>query len=152
MHTEYFSPDEFRGHHDRMSPRLLTLLDLWRWRLGCPVRISPVEGALVRELGPNRESEHNVDRWGECLAADVFADEVWTRSETDKAVRLAAECGFTGIGVYADTRNARGVDQVMFHLGVRPTHSMGTPATWGRVGHQYVSLAAAVAELPGERI
>lgn len=149
MHLEYFNPSEFGASCDDMSPRLLTMLDLWRFRLGCSVTISPVDGALARSLGPDEQSEHNIDYWPQCLAADVFAAEVWTRYETDRAVQLAHHCGFTGIGVYADTRNARGVDQVMFHLGVRPTRKMGSPATWGRVGGQYVSLAEAIAALPG---
>ena len=55
--------------------------------------------------------------------------------------------GFTGIGVYSDTHNNQGDDQVMFHLGVRPNEDMGSPATWGRVDHDYTSLMAAVQSL-----
>lgn len=151
MILQNFTRNEFGEDYGLMSHRLLTLLDLWRYRIGCPVNISSAMGALARHSGQNNQSEHNVDYWGHCLAADVFASDVWTRYETDRAVELAVECGFTGIGVYADTNNNQGVRQVMFHLGVRPTRNMGDPAVWGRVDHEYVSLVEAVAALPGER-
>jgi len=151
MHLQYFDSHEFGEQSGLISDRLKILLDLWRHRLGCPVTISPVDGALVRQMGSESQSAHNVDYWGECLAADVFAADVWTQREAKRAIELATGCGFTGIGIYADTHNIDGIKQPMFHLDVRPTHNMGDPATWGRVDGKYVAISQAIDNLPGGR-
>ena len=144
IYAQHFDAEEFREWSDDMSARLVTMLDVLRFRLGSPIGISASEYALGRNLGRNELSEHNIDEWGEVLAVDCFVSGVYNRAQAEAVVYEAEEIGFTGIGVYSDTHNNRGEEQVMFHLGVRPNELMGSPATWGRVDHDYTSLMAAI--------
>jgi len=144
IYAQHFSAEEFRGWSDDMSARLVTMLDVLRFKLGSPIAVSASEYALGRNLGRGKMSEHNVDHWGEVLAADCFISGVYNRAQAEAVVYEATGIGFTGIGVYSDTHNNKGEEQVMFHLGVRPTEMMGSPATWGRVDHDYTSLMAAI--------
>jgi hypothetical protein len=144
IYAQHFDAEEFREWSDDMSARLITMLDVLRFKLGSPIEISASEYALGRNLGRNELSEHNVDEWGEVLAVDCFIGGVYNRAQAEAVVYEAEGIGFTGIGVYSDTRNNQGQEQVMFHLGVRPTEMMGRPATWGRVDHDYTSLIAAI--------
>ena len=147
IYAQHFSSEEFREWSDDMSPRLVTMLDILRFRLGSPIEISLSEYALGRNLGRGKMSEHNIDEWGEVLAVDCFISGVYSRQQAEAVVYEAEAIGFTGIGVYSDTRNNQGQEQVMFHLGLRPNEDMGSPATWGRVDHDYTSLMAAVQSL-----
>ena len=142
--AQYFSQEEFREWSDDMSPRLITMLDVLRFKLGSPIEISASEYALGRNLGVGKMSEHNIDEWGEVLAVDCFVSGVYNRAQAEAVVYEAEQIGFTGIGVYSDTHNNQGDDQVMFHLGVRPNEDMGSPATWGRVKGEYTTLIAAI--------
>ena len=144
VYAQYFSQEEFREWSDDMSARLVTMLDVLRFKLGSPIEISASEYALGRELGVGKMSEHNVDEWDEVLAVDCFISGIYNRAQAEEVAREAKAIGFTGIGVYSDTHNNYGEDQVMFHLGVRPNELMGSPATWGRVDHDYTSLMAAI--------
>jgi len=147
IYAQHFSAEEFRDWADDMSPRLVTMLDILRFRLGSPIAVSASEYALGRNLGRNELSEHNIDEWGEVLAVDCFISGVYNRAQAEAVVYEAEQIGFTGIGVYSDTHNNQGDDQVMFHLGVRPNELMGSPATWGRISGKYTSLMAAVQSL-----
>ena len=147
VYAQYFSQEEFREWSDDMSARLITMLDVLRFRLGTPIEISLSEYALGRELGRGKMSEHNIDEWGEVLAVDCFIGGVYNRAQAEAVVYEAEGIGFTGIGVYSDTHNNQGDDQVMFHLGVRPNEDMGSPATWGRISGKYTSLIAAIQSL-----
>jgi len=147
IYAQYFSQEEFREWAEDMSPRLVTMLDVLRFRLGRPIAISASEYALGRNLGRGKMSEHNIDEWGEVLAVDCFIGGVYNRAQAEAVVYEAEQIGFTGIGVYSDTRNNQGQEQVMFHLGVRPNEDMGSPATWGRISGKYTSLIAAVQSL-----
>ena len=147
IYAQHFSAEEFREWSDDMSARLITMLDVLRFRLGRPIAISASEYALGRNLGRNELSEHNIDEWGEVLAVDCFIIGVYNRAQAEAVVYEAEGIGFTGIGVYSDTHNNQGDDQVMFHLGVRPNEDMGSPATWGRISGKYTSLIAAVQSL-----
>ena len=147
IYAQHFDAEEFREWSDDMSPRLVTMLDVLRFKLGSPIEISLSEYALGRNLGRNELSEHNVDEWGEVLAVDCFVSGVYNRAQAEAVVYEAEGIGFTGIGVYSDTRNNQGQEQVMFHLGVRPNELMGSPATWGRISGKYTSLIAAVQSL-----
>ena len=118
-----------------------------RFKLGSPIEISLSEYALGRNLGRGKMSEHNIDEWGEVLAVDCFISGVYNRAQAEAVVYEATSIGFTGIGVYSDTHNNYGEEQVMFHLGVRPNELMGSPATWGRISGKYTSLIAAVQSL-----
>ena len=144
IYAQHFSAEEFRAWADDMSPRLVTMLDILRFRLGSPIAVSGSEYALGRNLGRGKMSEHNIDEWGEVLAVDCFIGGVYNRIQAEAVAHEAEAIGFTGIGVYSDTRNNQGQEQVMFHLGVRPNEDMGSPATWGRVNGKYTSLIAAV--------
>lgn len=141
-----FSPDEFRQWSDDMSPRLVTLMDVLRFRIGSPIVISPHPDSLGRELGRNAESAHNIDHWGEVLAADFFVPHITTRGAAEDVIRAMESLGFTGIGLYTDTVYG-GEPLPMFHGDVRPTRDMGAPATWGRVNRKYTSLMAAIQSL-----
>jgi hypothetical protein len=147
IYAQHFSQEEFREWADDMSARLITMLDVLRFKLGSPIEISASEYALGRNLGRNELSEHNVDEWGEVLAVDCFISGVYNRAQAEAVAHEAEQIGFTGIGVYSDTHNNYGDPQVMFHLGVRPNELMGSPATWGRVAGKYTSLIAAVQSL-----
>ena len=147
VYAQNFSQEEFREWSDDMSPRLVTMLDVLRFKLGSPIEISLSEYALGRNLGRNELSEHNIDEWGEVLAVDCFVSGVYNRAQAEAVAHEATAIGFTGIGVYSDTRNNQGQEQVMFHLGVRPNEDMGSPATWGRISGKYTSLIAAVQSL-----
>ena len=147
VYAQHFSTEEFREWADDMSGRLVTMLDILRFRLGSPIEISLSEYALGRELGRGKMSEHNIDEWGEVLAVDCFISGIYNRAQAEAVVHEATGIGFTGIGVYSDTHNNRGEEQVMFHLGVRPTEMMGSPATWGRVDGEYTTLMAAIQSL-----
>jgi len=147
VYAQHFSQEEFREWGEDMSPRLVTMLDVLRFRLSSAIEISASGAALGRNLGRDKLSEHNVDHWGEVLAVDCFIGGVYNRAQTEAVVYEAEGIGFTGIGVYSDTHNNQGDDQVMFHLGVRPNELMGSPATWGRISGKYTSLIAAVQSL-----
>jgi len=147
IYAQHFSAEEFRDWADDMSPRLVTMLDVLRFKLGSPIAVSGSEYALGRNLGRGKMSEHNIDEWGEVLAVDCFISGVYSRQQAEAVAHEAEQIGFTGIGVYSDTRNNQGQEQVMFHLGVRPNEDMGAPATWGRVNGKYTSLMAAVQSL-----
>ena len=144
IYAQHFTQEEFREWSDDMSARLITMLDVLRFKLGSPIEISLSEYALGRNLGRNELSEHNIDEWGEVLAVDCFVSGVYNRAQVEAVVYEATGIGFTGIGVYSDTHNNRGEEQVMFHLGVRPNELMGSPATWGRVDGEYTTLMAAI--------
>jgi hypothetical protein len=147
IYAQHFSAEEFREWSDDMSPRLVTMLDVLRFRLGSAIEISASEYALGRNLGRGKMSEHNIDEWGEVLAVDCFISGVYNRAQAEAVVYEATAIGFTGIGVYSDTHNNQGQEQVMFHLGVRPNELMGSPATWGRVEGEYVFIEKALTEV-----
>ena len=147
IYAQHFTQEEFREWSDDMSARLVTMLDVLRFKLGSPIAVSASEYALGRELGRGKMSEHNVDHWGEVLAADCFISGIYNRAQSEAVVYEATSIGFTGIGVYSDTHNNKGEEQVMFHLGVRPNELMGSPATWGRVDGEYTTLMAAIQSL-----
>jgi len=147
VYAQYFSQEEFREWAEDMSPRLVTMLDVLRFRLGSVIEISGSKYALGRELSRGNMSAHNIDEWGEVLAADCFVRGVYSKDQAESVVNEAKAIGFTGIGVYSDTHNNKGKKQVMFHFDVRPNELMGSPATWGRVNNSYTSLIAAIQSL-----
>ena len=144
IYAQHFSQEEFREWAEDMSPRLITMLDVLRFRLGSVIEISNSEYALGRNLGLGKMSEHNIDEWGEVLAVDCFISGIYCRAQAEAVIIEARSIGFTGIGVYSDTKNNQGEIQVMFHFGVRPNELMGSPATWGRVDKAFTSLIAAI--------
>lgn len=149
----YFKEDEFQGWADQLAPQLKDQLDQLRARSGHPIMVSPEEGAVGREYGPEHPkyaSRHNVERWGEVQAVDVMPYKEGpngeprglTAAEREAFYREAKAVGFGGIGVYPQAR-----PYPMFHLDVRPMGDDGEPATWaglrpgaGASGWKYVAL------------
>ncbi|WP_299592703.1 hypothetical protein [uncultured Microbulbifer sp.] len=139
---QYFKPSEFGIWYPLMAADLLTRLDLFRERWGAPVIISPAQGGIGRHGGEGDTSQHNIDRWGEVRAIDIFptvgGNYITTTDQLKRAAHIAREVGFTGVGVYTDTKPGH-----MVHVDVRPDRNSGDPATWSRVAGNYYALGAA---------
>ena len=125
----YFAPDEFRGWLPSMHPRLVTLLDVFRFAWGRPVMVSPADGAIGRRN--DTESRHNIERWGRVEAIDVMPAAMERAEQAREAAETARRCGITGIGVYPHWSPRPGM-----HLDVRDTASPGEPAIWGALSVQ----------------
>jgi len=149
-HVIFFEPYEFIRNGDswwdKTSPRLLVMLDVFRFQWGRPVHISGHKKALGRELGDSF-SQHNVDRWGELRAADLQPEGMITRDEAERALAIAESLGFTGFGLYPHWSGGPGL-----HLDVRHDRDPGSPVTWGAVlgasGQMFVSLQDALEVMP----
>jgi len=139
----YFTEPEFRDWWPHMSLRLLLLLDSLRHQWGDSITISPIKGALGRNNGEADSSQHNVDRWGEVRAADVFLSGMESRAAANRALGLASRAGLTGIGIYPNWDPSPGM-----HADVRVDEAPGDPALWGMVddgdGQYQVSLEKAL--------
>lgn len=108
----YFKPSEFGLWWPLMNSQLLVKLDLFRELWGAPVMISPAQGGIGRHDDSN--SQHNVNKWGEVRAIDVMPQGMDTAQDRQRAVRLAEQVGFTGIGIYPHWQPRPGI-----HLDVR---------------------------------
>lgn len=136
---KYFKPKEFGIWYPLMSAELLKKLDKFRERWGRPVMVSPVEGGIGRH-GGDSATQHNVDRWGEVRAIDVFPEGMTSATERQRAYDIAKEVGFTGIGIYTDT-----VPSNLLHVDVRADRVAGDPAKWSRVNGKYGAIAEVLA-------
>jgi len=134
---KHFSSTEFAPWWPMMNRQLVQTLDDLRGRWGYPILISPALGSLGRTLGPGNESQHNVTMWGEVRGADVMPKTLGADgklrglihgSEREIFFNLAADMGFTGIGVYPAWKPYPG-----FHLDVRKNRVVGDPARWAGV-------------------
>ena len=123
----HFRAEEFGKWWELMSPHLLLGLDAFRDQWGAPVVVSPSREALGRHDGDGR-SQHNVDRWGEVRAADVFARGLTGPRAAAKARRIAERVGFTGVGVYPQA-----LPHAMLHLDWREGRTPSEPAEWTAV-------------------
>lgn len=134
---KYFVESEFNGYYSTLSNDLKRKLDKFRAKWGEPVNISQAPGAVGRYDDSN--SQHNINKWGETRAIDVFPTKNGQRltdiEDVQRAVNIAIDVGFTGIGVYTDTYNG-----AMLHLDVRD----GDLATWGRINGEYVGIDSAI--------
>lgn len=137
----HFSPSEFGLWWPLMNADLLTKLDAFREAWGAPVQISPADGGLGRHLGSEGGSQHNVDKWGEVRAVDVFpmiqvrpGEYRYMNSQADRqrAFDTAKQVGFTGIGLYTDTQPGD-----MLHVDTREGNRV---ATWSRVAGNYKGI------------
>lgn len=140
---KYFKPTEFGLWYPLMSNELLQKLDAFRAAWGYPVIVSTAHGAIGRE-GDGDSSQHNVTKWGEVRAIDVFptlgsGKYITTPAERDRAYQIAKQVGFTGIGLYTDTKPGN-----MLHVDVRKDKVPGSPATWSRIGGQYRSIGEVI--------
>lgn len=144
---KYFSREEFGDWWEKMSPELLQKLDAFREEWGAPVEISRAQGALGREDFES-DSQHNYLKWGEVRAVDVFpvvidlGEHRYIENEVERmrAYMIAKKVGFTGIGLYTDTYPGN-----MLHVDVRQDRSEQLPATWSRVGGEYLGIEAVMA-------
>ncbi len=135
----YFTPQEFGGWYEKMSPDLLKKLDEFRHQWGFPVQVSPHQDAVGREH-PTSNSQHNIMKWGEVRAVDVFPKNslggyINSAAERQRAYEIAKRVGFTGIGLYTDTSPGH-----MVHLDVRE----GSLAKWSRIAGQYKAIDEAL--------
>ena len=130
MKLNWFNDKEFGNSLPHLPQELLVRLDALRGAWGKPIRISPAKGTLARFDGKDGTSQHNVDKWGECRAADLMPAGIFTTADVMRFVKLAQDVGFRGIGIYPNWR-----PQLGFHVDVR--HD--TPRVWGRIGQRYTS-------------
>jgi len=108
-YAQYFTPEEFREWSDDMSPRLVTMLDVLRFRLDRVIEISGSAQALGLNLGRGKMSEHNVDEWGEVLAVDCFVSGVYSRAQAEAVAReavTASDAGDSTQWILADNTQA----------------------------------------------
>lgn len=131
----FFKKKEFRDWFDLMNPRLLDIMEEFRAQWGAPCVISSVDGALGRHLGAEKTSSHNVDYWGTVNAVDLFPRGMDTEEDLKRAFECAKLAGASGIGLYTDTKPG-----YMIHLDCRPDRTPENPATWARVGGEYVAI------------
>ena len=141
---DHFSRHEFGPWADQMSERQLRCLDAFRSMWGAKVKVSPAEGAVGRH-GSESTSKHNVDRWGEVRATDVFPEGLRTQADARRAIRCAEEAGFTGIGIYPEWEPSVGM-----HLDTRDGEHV---AKWGFLdtadgGQRMVAQSQAIGRLP----
>lgn len=140
VELKYFTKEEFSGWFDRMSPELLKKLDEFRHEWGFPVQVSPHHDAVGREH-PTSQSQHNIMKWGEVRAVDVFPKNsvggyINSVTERRRVYEIAKKVGFTGIGLYTDTTPGN-----MLHVDVRPPPL----AKWSRVAGQYKAIEEVLA-------
>jgi len=138
----HFQPSEFREWFDRMSPRLLEVLDEFRELWGQPVTISPHPDALGRMMDQGQASQHNFNQWGEVRAADIFPKGMIGSADFARAYNLAKQAGASGIGVYTDTRPGP-----MLHLDVRIDKTPANPARWARIKDDGESIYVGMARV-----
>jgi hypothetical protein len=131
---KYFTPAEFGPLYTFINNDLLVKLDQFRELWGRPVVVSPVDGGVGRH--DDSKSQHNINLFGETRAIDVFPSGMNDIGERQRALRLAKQVGFTGIGLYTDTRPSN-----MLHVDVRQSPTL---ATWARVGGNYVAIERVV--------
>ncbi len=131
----YFSDNEFNGFADQLAPGLRDKLNAFRAAWGAPVSVSQASGAVGRHAGQSG-TQHNLDRWGFTRAVDVFPQGMDSAEDRARALLLAKQAGFTGVGLYLDT------NRPMLHVDVRPGNRV---ATWARVEGEYMGIGAALA-------
>jgi len=112
LELKYFSRSEFGIWWPLMSQDLLQKLDLFREKWGAPVVITSHPDGLGRK--DESGSMHNVLKWGEVRAVDVFPQGMDTLEDRQRAFQIAKSVGLTGIGLYTDTRPS-----TMLHLDNR---------------------------------
>jgi len=132
-----FNRSEFREWADDMSINQLLALDRFAQLWGDTVIVSGNKAALGRRMGADL-SQHNIERWGEVRATDVFPKGL-TPENAEYARDLAKQAGFSGIGIYLDT------SRPMMHLDTRPDRTPDNPAQWSRIGGEYLSIERAFA-------
>lgn len=134
---DHFTALEFGVWWPVMSKELLISLDQFREMWGAPVSITSAVGGIGRE--DESGSQHNILKWGEVRAVDIIPSGMNTATDRRKAVQIARQVGFTGIGLYPEWKPSGGL-----HLDVRQDRTSNNPATWSRIEiagkQEYVEL------------
>lgn len=139
VHLNYFEPGEFGKWWPLMCRDLLSCADRFRFLWGAPVRISPHPDALGRELPASKKTLHNVKKWKKVRAMDFFPEGMDTPADMKRAFECAKMAGFSGIGLYTDTK-INGKVKFMMHGDNRPDRTNFDPATWSRVNGKYLAI------------
>lgn len=86
----------------------------------CSFIISPATGSLGRWSAPDSNSGHNINKWGEVLAVDIFVSCIKSVEDIHQLITVADRIGFTGIGFYPDWKYKVGKHNIDcgFHLDV----------------------------------
>lgn len=100
-------------------------------KAGYSVIPSPAPGAIGRLYG-SKTSQHYAGEGQLIRGIDVMLP---AGPSLKEAAQIAREVGFTGIGVYPNWKPFPGL-----HLDVRTGRSSGNPATWARIGGEYVAI------------
>ncbi len=132
---KYFKPDEFGIFYTFINNTTLLKLDAFREAWGKPVIVSSAKGSIGRH-GGDSNSQHNIDKFGETRAIDVFPSGMDNVFERRRALEIAKRVGFTGIGIYTDTSPSN-----LLHVDTRPSERV---ALWSRVDGEYGLIEAVV--------
>ena len=112
-----FKTSEFAEDPIKQSdPTSLIKLQKFRIALGSSISPSLAPGALAR-FDKESGSKHtvNIDKGILSTAFDLFFD----ANPEYVLFKLFTESEFNGIGIYFDTKNNKGIKQVMFHVDSR---------------------------------
>ena len=127
-----FKPSEFAEDPIKYADphALVCLMDL-RLTINSSISPSLASGALARFDG-SKTSRHYVDLTLKEPKYSTAFDLFFKADPRFVFYTLLCESAFRGIGVYFDTRNNKGVDQIMFHVDIRKDR-----ATWCRIDGKY---------------
>ena len=85
------------------------------------------------------EVQVNYAKWGEVRAIDVMPQGMITEADRRRAVAIAKQVGFTGIGIYPHWQPRAGI-----HLDVREPETPGHIATWSGLNVNGEQVYAAI--------
>ena len=126
---QHFKASEFpSGVLDSVDSKLIHTLDAFRKLLGAIVTPSPVAEGWVRKSGSKSSQHYAVDRLS--LAGDVFPN-----CDIFYAALIAVQAGFTGVGIYFDTK-LNGNPKPMLHVDMRD----GPLVMWVRDKSSYTTI------------
>lgn len=133
---KYFNSSEFNSVEvDCIDPIAVKKYDAARYYTGVPWYPSMADGSVARFEGNKTSRHYAIGRYSDAL--DFFIDDY-----TDPRwfiFKLTSLGLFGGIGIYFDTKDNNGIDNLMYHVDCRPI-SMGYPLVWYRDKGEYTYL------------
>lgn len=120
---------------NELTSKLIDFFMDWQEYTGSYPYISPAQGSVGRFKGNDDNSQHNIDKWGRVYAVDIMLRTPYgnpTPENMQYAYDIAKKYGFTGIGLYKDTKPF-----YMIHLDIRDTFQV---ATWSRIEGEYSNI------------